>query len=54
MSYVLLQIALHGVEIESLEEVLQTVDTCLRPTFGQRFQEDIEIEPIESAGLLKD
>lgn len=53
MTYALLQVGLHGIELESLEEVMKAVEEALRPICGG-LESDFDIEPIESAGLKYD
>ena len=52
VSYVKLEISLHGMNAESVEKVKEEVKEALReiPSSSTDFDNDIEVELIESAG----
>lgn len=49
VSYVRLDVALHGLKAQSVEEVEQQVRRLLLDSLGAEYESDVDVEVIESA-----
>ena len=48
--YVRFELSLYNLNARTIAEIQARVRELLQPAFGQRFESDIELEPVESAG----
>ena len=48
--YLSFELRLHGLNARSIAEIQARIRELLQPEFGQRFESDIELELVESAG----
>ena len=48
--YVSFELSLYGLNARTIAEIQARIRELLEPEFGQRFESDIELELIESAG----
>ena len=48
--YVSFNLSLHGLNARTIAEIEARIRELLQPEFGQRFESDIELELVESAG----
>ena len=54
--YLMVQVQFHGLELRSQKEVddfIKTIRRNLKPMSADRFESDLEVELLESAGALE-